>query len=87
MHSDLWWSLLQQHQESLQHQVGEARPDGDVVQQTLNVIHHHTAELRLISIIEHLKPGEAGRETEANDAQGRRKQTEESEVKRKERKK
>lgn len=58
MHSDLWRSLLQQHQESLKHQVGETRPDGDVVQQTLNVIHHHTAELRLISIIKDLKPKE-----------------------------
>lgn len=45
MHSDLWWSLLQQHQESLKDQVGEARPDGDVVQQTLDVIYHHAAEL------------------------------------------
>lgn len=88
-HSDLWWRLLQQHQESLQYQVGETRPDGDVVQQTLNVVHHHTAELRLISIVKHLKPPpEAGRARETNEEREkkkcRKKQREESEVKRKE---
>lgn len=72
MNSDLWRSFLQQHQQSLKHEVGETRPDGDVVQQTLNVIHHHAAELRLVGVIEDLRrrseemdKGKTGRENDS----------------------
>lgn len=69
----LWWSFLQQHQQSLEDQVGETGTDGDVVQQTLNVIHHHTAELRLIGIIKDLKQMEGGREGgETNEERDKR---------------
>ena len=58
MNSDLRRSFLQQHQQSLEHQVGETRSDGDVVQQTLDVIHHHAAELGLIGVVKHLEQTE-----------------------------
>lgn len=64
MHSDLWRGFLQQHQQSLKHQVGEARSDGDVVQQALDVVHHHTAELRLICVVKDLKQREDGERDE-----------------------
>lgn len=51
---DLGRRLLQKHQESLEHQVGEAGPDGHVVQQALDVVHHHAAELRLVGVVKHL---------------------------------
>lgn len=71
MNSDLWRGFLQQHQQSLKYQVGETRPDGDVVQQTLNVIHHHTAELRLVSIIKDLKQRRGGSEGRTNKERGK----------------
>ena len=62
MTSDLRWSLLQQNQQSLKYQVGETRPNGDIVQQTLDIIYHHTAELWFICIIKDLKPKKGGKE-------------------------
>lgn len=66
--TDLWWSLFQQHKESLKHQVRETRTDGDVIQQALDVVDHNAAELRLVGIIKHLeatnKPRQKGRQME-----------------------
>lgn len=46
--------LLEQQLERLQHKVGEARTDGRVVQQRLDLVHHHAAQLRLVCVIEYL---------------------------------
>ena len=46
--------LLKEHEEALQDSVGEARADGDIVEQTLDVINNNDAERRLISVLEHL---------------------------------
>ena len=72
MHSDLWRRLLQQHQQGLQHQVGEAWADGHVVEQTLDVVHHHAAELGLVGVVKHLgtqeMAGKKERKTEKKKA-------------------
>lgn len=81
--TDLWWSLFQQHKESLKHQVREPRTDGDVIQQALDVVHHNAAELRLVGIIKHLeatnKPRQKGKtdgeEAEGNQWTGQQEQT------------
>lgn len=61
VNSDLGGCFLQQHQQSLKDQVGETRTNGDIVQETLNVIHHYTAELGLVSIIKDLQESERRR--------------------------
>lgn len=71
--TDLWWSLFQQHKQSLKHQVRESRADGDVIQQALDVVDHNAAELGLVGIIKHLeatnKPRQKGR-TDGEEAEG-----------------
>lgn len=44
--------LLQQHEQSLQSEVGVAWPDGSVVQQPLNVVHQDTAQSGSVCVIE-----------------------------------
>lgn len=56
--SHLGWRFFKQHQQSLQHKVGETRTNRHVVQQALDVIHHHTAELGLVCVIENLGQAE-----------------------------
>lgn len=87
VNSDLGGSFLKQHQQSLKDQVGETRTNGDVVQETLNVIHHYTAELGLVSIIKDLKKMRGGGGAKNDDRKALmhgKKQREESVVKGKE---
>mmetsp|Transcript_18438 Transcript_18438/g.48130 ORF Transcript_18438/g.48130 Transcript_18438/m.48130 type:complete len:560 (-) Transcript_18438:737-2416(-) len=45
---------LHQHQQRLEHRVGEARPDGDVLQQPLEVVQHDDGQRRLVRVVKDL---------------------------------